>query len=180
MIKEIVAKRYARSMISIGQEDGQYRTYGEELGRFEKVLTSHAELREVLENPIYRVHDQKAVLKATASRLDLSPIVMNFLNLLVDKRRMAYFTEILSQYRLLIEEITGVTTATIRSSIELTREDFDQIQRRFSDITGKQVLLQVEKDPTLIGGLVAKIGDTLYDGSIRTQLYKIQEIIAKG
>ena len=180
MIKEIVAKRYARSLISIGQEDGQYRPYGEELDRFEELLSTNEQLREVMENPIYNVNDQKALLKTLSSRLSLSPMVTNFLNLLLDKRRMSYFLDICRQYRNMIEDISGITSATIVSAIELPKEDIEKIRERFSKITGKEVHVNVEKDPSLIGGLVAKIGDTLYDGSIRTQLYTIKELLAKG
>jgi F-type H+-transporting ATPase subunit delta len=180
LIKEIIAKRYARSLISIGQEDGQYQQYGEELDRFDELTQSSEELREVLENPIYNLENQKELLKTLSGRLSLSPVVTNFLNLLLDKRRMSYFLDIVRQYNKLLEEILGVTTATIVSAIDLPNEDLEKIIERFSKVTGKEVHVNVEKDPSLIGGLVAKIGDTLYDGSIRTQLYAIKEMLGKG
>ena len=180
MIKEIVAKRYAKALISIGQEDEQHRQYGEELDRFEELMQSSKELREVLENPIYNLDNQKALLKTLSSRLDFSHVCTNFLNLLLDKRRMSYFLDIVKQYRKILEEISGVTTATIVSAIDLPKEDLDKIRERFSKVTGKEVHVNSEKDPSLIGGLVAKIGDTLYDGSIRTQLYAIKEMLGKG
>lgn len=180
MIKEIVAKRYARSLISIGQEDGLYREYGEELDRFEDLLRSIDDLREVLENPIFNAKDKKAILKEICSRLKLSPMVVNFLNLLIDKRRMSYFMEINAQYRKLIEEISGITTATVSSAIDLPPEYVEKLKKRFGEITGKEVVLRVEVDPSLIGGLVTKVGDMVYDGSIRTQLYAIRETLTKG
>ncbi len=93
---------------------------------------------------------------------------------------MSYFIDIVHQYRHLIEEISGITTATIVAAIDLPKEDIEKIRKNFSQITGKEVQVNVETDPSLIGGLVAKIGDTIYDGSIRTQLYTIKETLIKG
>lgn len=179
-MKEIVAKRYARALIQIGKEDGQYERYGQDLRAFGEILEESPELRAVLENPIYNREQKKALFHALKDKLDLAPLVVNFILLLIDKRRLGYFKEIVRCYEGLMDEVAGRMRARVLSAVPLPEASLKAIQRQLAAITGKEVLIAAEEDPGLIGGVVAQIGDLVYDGSIRTQLEKIKETLLKG
>jgi|YNPNPStandDraft_1061719.scaffolds.fasta_scaffold03227_7 F-type H+-transporting ATPase subunit delta len=179
-MNEIIAKRYARALIQIGQEDGQYEQYGRELKAFQEVLEASPELRAVMVNPIYEREDKKGLLGAIHKRLNLSQVVRNFLLLLVDKRRIGSFKDIVRCYEALADELAGRVTAKVASAVPLDEAILQELKKRLETMTGKQVFLQVQQEPELIGGVVTQIGDTVFDGSVRTQLAGIKETLLKG
>jgi F-type H+-transporting ATPase subunit delta len=179
-MNEIIAKRYARALIQIGQEDGQYEQYGREIKAFEELLEASAELRAVMVNPIYERQDKKALLAALNQRLNLSQVVRNFLLLLIDKRRIGSFKDIVRSYEALADELAGRVKAKVTSAVPLKEPILQELKKRLEAMTGKQVILQVQQEPELIGGVVTQIGDTVFDGSVRTQLAGIKEILLKG
>ena len=106
-MKEIIAKRYAKALIQIGREDGQYERYAEELKSFGEVLEASSELKAVMENPIYDRDQKKAIFQALNRQLALSPIIINFILFIIDKRRVGYFDEIIRSYDQLADELAG-------------------------------------------------------------------------
>ena len=179
-MKEIVAKRYAKALIRIGQEDGQYELYGEEIKAFRELLAASSELREVMENPIYDKEQKKTLFQALNAKLGFSQIVINFILLLIEKRRVVFFNDIVRFYEKLSDELAGKVRAEVRSAVSLPKASMKAIEKKLAAMTGKQVLISSSVDPELIGGVVTKIGDVIYDGSIRTQLYGIKETLMKG
>lgn len=179
-MKEIIAKRYARALIQIGREDGQYEQYEQQLKAFEVVLQQSEELRAVMENPIYNKDQKKAIFDALKDNLELSPLVINFIALLIDKRRLGYFSEIVRCYDQLADELAGRIRARVLSAVPLSEPSVTEIQEKLAALTGKEVLITAEQDPELIGGVVTQVGDLVYDGSIRTQLDNMKERLAKG
>ncbi len=179
-MNEIIAKRYARALIQLGQEDGQYEQYGRELKAFQELLEASPELRAVMVNPIYEREDKKGLLGAIHQRMHLSQVVRNFLLLLIDKRRIGAFKDIVRCYQALADELAGRLTAKVTSAVSLAEPVLQELKKRLEGMTGKQVILQVEQEPELLGGVVTQIGDTVFDGSVRTQLAGIKEILLKG
>jgi F-type H+-transporting ATPase subunit delta len=179
-MKEIIARRYAKALIQIGLEDGQYEQYGQELRSFGEILEASPELQAVMENPIYDKEQKKALFQALNARLDLSPIAIHFILLLIDKRRLAYFGEIVRCYERLADEAAGRVRARVISAVALPEASIRTIREKLRSMKGKEVIVSVQEDPTLIGGVVTQIGDMIYDGSIRTQLQGIKETLMKG
>ncbi len=179
-MKEIIARRYAKALIRIGQEDGNYERYGQELISFDEALSLSAELRAVMENPIYAKEQKKALFHALNSKLGLSPMVVNFILLLIDKRRLGYFNEIVRIYGEMADEVAGRGRAKVTSAVDLSPQAVEAIRKRLASITGKEVILTLAVDPRLIGGVVTQIGGVIYDGSIRTQLENLRESLMKG
>jgi F-type H+-transporting ATPase subunit delta len=179
-MREIVARRYAKALIRIGQEDGKYEAYGEELKAFGQLWEASPEFRDVMENPIYPKEQRRAIFEAVKEKMGLSPIMVNFIRLLIDKRRVGYLPEIIRCYEKLSDEVAGRLRATVTSAVPLDEASLKAIQEKLEEMTGRKVLLSVQEDPRLIGGVVTKIGDILYDGSIRTQLENLKETLMKG
>lgn len=175
-----VARRYAKALILIGQEDGNAEKYNTELGAVVELFNAQEGLEKALTNPLYNKNDRKKVLQAVLNATDLSAIMKSFLVLLFDKKRIGFIREIAKYYNDLADELKGVVKATIVSATQLSQEAVDKIKGALSKKTGKNIVLNVEQDPSLIGGVVTKIGDLVLDGSVKTQLINMRETLKKG
>jgi F-type H+-transporting ATPase subunit delta len=180
VINRAVARRYAKALMNIGREDGKYDTYGEELGAFTALFQREEQLREVLNNPAFSILRRQAIIQEIATRLRLSPLTINFLHLLVDKNRMRYLLDITTLYRELADEAAGRARVRLITAHDLSTQKLKELTKGLQDLVGKQVIMEVETDASLIGGVVARIGGMVYDGSVKTQLERLKETLAKG
>ena len=151
-----------------------------ELTRFETVLTAENALKSVLINPAYGIDEKRAIMKDVFGRLDISGTVANFLLLLLDRGRIGFLPAIIASYGAYADEVSGVVRPILYSAMPLEAAHVQGIKDALTKTTGKKVVLTLEVDPALIGGVVTKIGDMVYDGSIRTQLNQIEGILQKG
>ena len=175
-----VSRRYAKALILIGQEDGQAEQYNEELAAVVGLFDTQDGFELALINPLYNKNDRKKVLQAVLAATDLSAIMKSFLVLLFDKGRIGFLREIASYYKDLADELKGVVKASVVSATELSSEAIEKIKEALSKKAGKTIVLNVEQDPSLIGGVVTKIGDLVLDGSVKTQLINMRETLKKG
>jgi F-type H+-transporting ATPase subunit delta len=180
MIGSALARRYARALLDIGQEERQVRRVLSEVERFARLLAEGPDLREVLEATHINRRDKQAVLEATVSPAGFLPVTMNFLRLLVDKRRMNILPQILPELRRMVEELEGIerVEVTVPETLSETQRDF--LRTLLERKTGKRIELEEKLDPAVLGGMVVKVGSTVYDGSVRTQLSQIRENLQKG
>jgi F-type H+-transporting ATPase subunit delta len=123
---------------------------------------------------------RKRVLSEVARVTGMSAPIPGLLRLLLEKRRMRYLQSIVSVYHEMADEAMGRVRANVYAAIEPTSEEKKKIQERLARVTGKEVILETIQDTSLIGGMVAKIGGLVLDGSLRTQLARIRENLAKG
>jgi len=175
-----IARRYAKALLLIGKDDGQVETYREELQQFNELLERNPNLDQAINNPLHIATSRRKVLKALIDKLGLSNVMAHFLILLFDKNRMKFLSQINDFYQKLADEIRGVARAHVVSAIELPSEAIDKIRATLSARTGKDIILEVEQDPVLIGGIVTRIGDLVLDGSIKTQLLNMRESLKRG
>jgi F-type H+-transporting ATPase subunit delta len=180
VIARKIARRYAKALMNIGQKDGNYDRYWEELDTFASLFQREGKLREVLSNPTFNIPWRQAIIKELAGRLKLSPIVVNFLHLLVDKNRMRYLPDITVLYRELVDEAAGRARVRLATAHDLSQKKLQELTQGLQNLLGKQVIMEVETDSSLIGGVVARVGGMVYDGSVRTQLEQLKETLAKG
>ncbi|MBW2654516.1 MAG: F0F1 ATP synthase subunit delta [Deltaproteobacteria bacterium] len=175
-----VSRRYAKALILIGQENDQAEQYNTELESVVGLFDTQVDFEMALTNPLYNKNDRKKILEAVLAAVDLSAIMKSFLILLFDKSRIGFLREIASYYKNLADELKGVVKASIVSATELSSEAVDKIKESLSKKTGKTIVLNVQQDPSLIGGVVTKIGDLVMDGSVKTQLMNMRETLKKG
>jgi len=175
-----IARRYARALLLMGKEDGQAETYGEELKEFAEVLQRDKGLEMAVTNPIYNAQDRKRVLEKVTGKLQVSKVMTSFLLLLFDKGRVRFVGPINELYQRYVDELKGVARAGLVTASDLSSESVERIRQALSKYTGKDVVLEVEKNPTLIGGIVTTIGDLVLDGSIRTQLLNMKETLKRS
>ncbi len=175
-----IARRYAKTLLIIGKEDGQAETYREELDGFSNLIAKEKELDQAITNPLYDAASRKKVLQAVIDKIEISKIMESFLLLLFDKGRIGFLSDINDFYRKLADELKGVARASLVSATELPSETVERIRTTLSQRTGKDIILEVEQDPSLIGGIVSRIGDLVLDGSIKTQLLNMRETLKRG
>ncbi len=141
-----------------------------DLRLFEEALESSADLRNALATPSVATQRKKAVVGRIAEQLGLSAITRNFLFVLIDHRRIPLLREIVEMFETQVDERLGFARARVASARELDQRQKDALKTELESITGKKVRLQFSVDESLIGGVVARIGSTVYDGSLRGQL----------
>jgi F-type H+-transporting ATPase subunit delta len=175
-----IAKRYAKALVQLGSEAGTVEGFNGELARFSKLLSGNAEVSSILGNPAYGIESKSAILKELVAKLNLSPMISNLLMLLLERGRLSVLPQIAQNYGAFADELSGVIRPTLTSGLPLEQAQIEEIRSALAKSTGKKVELEVVVDPALIGGVVTKIGDKVFDGSVRTQLARIQDILQKG
>ncbi|MDY6792161.1 MAG: ATP synthase F1 subunit delta [Thermodesulfobacteriota bacterium] len=175
-----IARRYAKALLLIGKEDGKAESYKDELDGFANLLSREKELDQAICNPLYDSGGRKSVLRAIIEKIGLSTVMTSFLMLLFDKGRIGFISDINDYYQKLADELKGVARASLVSATELSSETIDKIRATLSKRTGKEIILEVEQDPGLIGGIVTRMGDLVLDGSIKTQLFNMRESLKRG
>ncbi|HEY6839213.1 MAG TPA: ATP synthase F1 subunit delta [Geobacteraceae bacterium] len=180
MSANAIAKRYAKALVQLGAEEGKVAKFQEELTGFEGVLAAHGNLRSIFADPAFGVEAKRSILHDVIAKLAVSPTVASFLLLLLEKNRLDFLSQILTCYGALADELSGVVRPTLVTAMAIGEDKVAEIKAALEKMTGRQVVLKVEVDPALIGGVVTKIGDQLFDGSVRTQLQRIEDILQKG
>ena len=175
MIGSRISKRYAKALFSLGQEDGNFEQYGRDLTQFTKFCQDNVDFRQVIANPVFAVEDRKKVLKIVLDKGDFSDSVKNFLNLLLDKNRMGAIEAITEYYSRLTDVVSNIARAEIITAMPLKEGALRRIERCLEGFTSKKIKSEVREDKGLIGGIVAKVGDLVLDGSVKAQLEGLKE-----
>jgi len=165
----VVASRYAKALLDVLYPT-QAEAGREQLRQFASVLSQELDARLLLENPTVSVERRKDLVGTIGDTLALAVPVRNFLGLLIERNRLDLLDKMVSTYESLLDDKLGIVRARITSALELDSRQRDEVAARLQALTGKKVRMEVLVDPSLIGGLVAQVGSTIYDGSIRQQL----------
>jgi F-type H+-transporting ATPase subunit delta len=165
-----VARRYARALFGIGLDAGKFEALGDELGELATLWNESDELRQALENPVFKPTEKRAVLQTILPKIAPTPEVQRFVLLLLERRRIMLLPAIARAYRDLTDAHVGRVRAEVTSAQELSPATLDRVRRSLEQRTGKKVIIKSTVDPELIGGVVARVGDLVLDGSVRTQL----------
>ena len=170
MIDMTVARRYAKALLTLGKEDAHYKEYGEGLSGFAHLLEREPELKDALLNPIHGREDRNKLLLR----------MIELLQLLLDKHRLNTVDGVAIAYQEMLDEVENVQRAKIKTAISLDDATQDRLRQTLEKLTGSTVVMEVEEDPSIIGGLMAKVGDLVLDGSVRTQINTLRESLMKG
>ena len=179
MISSNISKRYAVAFFKIAKEDQKYEIYYNELKLFSSILEENKNLKELFLNPIFHHDEKKAVVNSILQKINISATTANFLKLLADKRRMGILPEIENAYRQLMDDTLKRTRVNVSTAFPLSAELSGKLKERLEEMTGKKVEMAVSEDNSLLGGIVVGVGDTLYDGSIKTQLRNIRNLLGE-
>jgi F-type H+-transporting ATPase subunit delta len=173
----ILAKRYAKAMFSVGQEKKKYEEYNEVLQGLSNLYNTHPEVIDALTNPLYPMDVKEKVMKGIVGSMKVDKIMGNFLNLLVQKKRAEILPEIALSYQTMVDEAKNISHGNVISAIKLSDELKENVQTILEKLTGKKVELTTSVDPSIMGGIIAQVGDLVLDGSIKTQLAGLKDSI---
>jgi len=180
LIRSRVAKRYAKALLSLGQEDGKFQEYGKNLVDFSGFFDANKELRGILTSPAFVVSDRKKILNDILAKSDYSETVKNFLNLLLDKNRMDAIREVSSYYENLMDEVSHIARVDVITPKPLREDAARSLEKVLEEMTSKKIRMEMKEDKSLVGGLVVKIGDLVFDGSIKAQIEGLKESLGRG
>lgn len=174
-----MAKRYAKALLDAAAEAGVLEGVAADL----EVLGPHFATKEIaafFANPAVSGARKEAALVAVAERVSASPLCVSLLRLLLQRQRVGLLSDVARLFRDLVDERAGHVRAEVTAAVPLPTGSVEALAARLSAATGRRVQLATRVDPAVLGGLVARVGSTLYDGSLRTQLRRMREALSKG
>jgi len=177
----VIARRYARALFELAREEGRIPEIGQALDALAEAFREVPGLAAVLSNPAYTRTDRKELAsRLVDEQLRLTPVLKNLLHLLIENGRVHDLPSIADRYRDLADEAAGRAHVILRSAAPLSAEDLSRVEAGLSRVTGKQVTLEVQVDPSLIGGLAAQVGSLVFDGSVRAQLEAMKQELGRS
>lgn len=176
MTHRTAARRYARALLDVAVRDGDPQRVEQDLQAFADLITGHPALARVLTNPAVPAARKRLVVSELLGRADgLSPMVGKLLLLLAERDRLIMLSDLLDAYRERLREHLQIVRAEITTALALPADRMQALEARLADATGKRVSLSARVDPTIIGGVVTRIGSVVYDGSVARQLARLKE-----
>ena len=179
MIEDSLSRRYSKALFELARESGQEESIGDQLERF-LFASTESRLGSVLSNPGFALDSRKKILLQVAKTLQLSSVTEHFLSLLLDRDRLPFIPSIIASYRNLLNQARGRVEAKVTATEPLGSTVIERVRDSLRRLSGKHVILQEEANPELLGGLVVEFQGKIYDGSVRTQLEKMKQRIARG
>jgi len=169
-IQASLAGRYATALFGLARDQKQLDAVGESLAALKRALAESDDLRALTTSPIVSRGDALAAMANVAAAMKLDPIASNFLGVLASNRRLAQLGAIIRAFNLLVAAHRGETTAEVTSAHPLDEAQVEAIKANLKTRVGRDVAVDLAVDPTILGGLVVKVGSQMIDGSIRTKL----------
>jgi F-type H+-transporting ATPase subunit delta len=174
-----VAKRYARALFEVASEKNVIDATEKELLGVVKVIDDNEGLRKLLSHPKISAEEKKQLLETLFAR-EISANTGNFLNIVIERGREGQLKEIVDNFIEMANDVRGIADATVVTAKALTDEEVKQLADGFGRQLNKKLRVKTEVDPALIGGIVVRIGDRLYDGSIRGKLSRFSQQIKQA
>jgi F-type H+-transporting ATPase subunit delta len=177
MIMGSIARRYAKALFSLAVESGRVEAWSDALVALQGAIDGSTDLQDVLSNPVYSKEQRRAIVEKLAAALRLDPEPTSLLFLLADRNRLRYLASIVATFRELADVTLGRLRARVISAVALDAPTAQAMADRLSQATRTKVLLDEEVDPALLGGVIAHVGNLVYDGSVRSQLEDLRKTL---
>ena len=166
--------QYANAFADVAISQGAPQTAVRQLADFGAAFAESSELQNFLASPAVNHENKHAVIEKIAVRLGAQKIIRNFLFVIIDHRRSPMLPEIISAVESAVRQRQGIAEAEVTSAVELNDAQKAELARTLSRLTGKKIEPKYTLDRTLLGGAVARVGDTIYDGSLRSRLNEMR------
>ncbi len=180
MTSTVIARRYAKALFAAAKEEGKLEAFSQALKEIDAFLEENPDIESTLVSPIFPADLKHSVIDGVIKALDIKGTLVSFLRLLVDRYRIQYLRQIVDSFQGFMDEEMGIVRAVVRAAVPMSEDLKKKFAEVLEQVTGKQVTLQIEEDPAIVGGVVARVGDMVWDGSIKSQLQNIRESIGRG
>jgi F-type H+-transporting ATPase subunit delta len=171
----ILGRRYAQALLALAEERNTIEHVRRDFADVVKSWNESRELRVVFENPSVTAEQRRSVLREIATRTSMDPQLLNTLLVLSDRGRLSHLPDVFDSFEALAEEKSGKLRAEIVTATELPEAYFTELGATLERVTGRKVTLTRKVDPTLLGGVVTRIGDKVFDGSLKNRLSELRD-----
>jgi F-type H+-transporting ATPase subunit delta len=175
-----VSGRYATALFELARDDRSIDAVRDDLDRFEAMLADSADLKRLVRSAVFSAGAQSKALAAVLEKAAISGTSANFLKVLTANRRLFAVADVIRAFRALVAKFKGEATAEVTVAENLNDKNLDALKTALKSVTGKDVALNVKVDPSIIGGLVVKLGSRMVDSSLRTKLNSIKHAMKEA
>jgi F-type H+-transporting ATPase subunit delta len=169
-----VAARYASALFEVAQDAGSVDAVAGDLGRFDQVVQASPDLARLIRNPVFTAEEQERGVAAILSRVGIAGLTANFIRLVASKRRLFALPDMIRSFRRLVSDAKGIVQAQVVLAERPSDAVMGEIAAALREVAKAEVALNVKIDPSLIGGMIVKIGSRMVDASVRTKLNSIR------
>jgi len=174
------AARYARALLDVALAEADPQVIEQQLSAVVDLFRGHADLWKVMTNPAVPVTRKQGIVAEMLPKLELSPVLNKLLTMMTGRDRIALLPDLLEAYRIRLMDHQKVVRAQVTSAVALPQDRVQKLKASLGALTGRSVLMTTATDPGMMGGIVTRIGSTVYDGSVRRQLEKMRERIGQS
>ncbi|WP_398469753.1 F0F1 ATP synthase subunit delta [Tardiphaga sp.] len=175
-----VSGRYATALFELARDEKSVDAVKADLDKFAALLNESADLARLVRSPVFTADDQRKALGAVLAKAGISGVTANLLNVLVANRRLFAVSDVIRAFNALVAKFKGEATADVTVAEPLSDKNLDALKAALKSVTGKDVALNVKVDPSIIGGLVVKLGSRMVDSSLRTKLNSIKHAMKEA
>lgn len=169
-----VAGRYAAALFDLANDEKKVADIEGDLSKFQNFLDMSSDLTSLVRSPLYSAESQAAALETVAAKAGMNALTINFLKLLAKNRRLFVVSDVIKAFRALVARSRDEVTAEVTSAAALSDAQIDELKQTLKATVGKDVQLATRVDPSLLGGLIVKIGSRMVDSSLRTKLSNLR------
>lgn len=175
-----MAGRYANALFELALETNAIEAVKTELDRFDAIVADNADLTRLVRSPVFSAEEQLQALSAVLERMGIRGLAANFLKLAASNRRLFAVRDMIKAFRALVAQHKGEATAAVTVAEPLKDAHVDALRAALKAVSGKDVDLDVKVDPSILGGLVVKLGSRMVDSSLRTKLNAIKHAMKEA
>lgn len=175
-----VSGRYATALFELAREDKSIDAVKADLDKFDAMLAESPELVRLVRSPVFSADTQGKALAAVLNKAGIGGTTANFLKVLAANRRLFAVADVIRAFRALVAKFKGEATAEVTVAEKLNDKNLDALRAALKSVTGKDITLDVKVDPSIIGGLVVKLGSRMVDTSLRTKLNSIKHAMKEA
>ena len=175
-----VSGRYATALFELARDEKSIDAVKADLEKFEAMLADSTDLKRLVRSPVFSAGEQSRALAAVLDKAGISGVAAKFLKVLTANRRLFAVTDVIRAFRALVAKFKGEATADVTVAEKLSDKNLDALKTALKSVTGKDVALNVNVDPSIIGGLVVKLGSRMVDSSLRTKLNSIKHAMKEA
>ena len=175
-----VSGRYATALFELARDEKSVDAVKADLDKFDAMLNDSADLARLVRSPVFSANEQSKALTAVLEKAEIGGIPANFLKVLTANRRLFAVADVIRAFRALVAKFKGEATADVTVAEALSDKNLDALKTALKSVTGKDVALNVKIDPSIIGGLVVKLGSRMVDSSLRTKLNSIKHAMKEA